>query len=1106
MALGGDIPAGAVALGLAGSILLTLAGSRLSDRRVHWWFRPLLGSLTANRILFYAGVAMLVAGWLWLGRALRTRGPAPRTIALIALLWCLPLLLGAPLFSHDVYSYFAQGTIARLGLNPYRAPPTVLAPLGHGQVLQGVDPFWRRATAPYGPLFIGVIGLLSGLAGSHLVLGALAVRLFDFLGWLLLAAFVPRLARRTKADPSRAAWLALASPLVLLQLVAPAHNDLLMAGLMLAGVTLALERRPLLGIVVCTLAATVKLPALAAVGFITVAWMRAQPGWRSALRSGLVAAAATVATAGAITLITGFGAGWISSGLFSTPARVRLAITPATALSYTLAHLVSGLSYQDVIPVLRALLVAAAALSALVLLLRSRFTTLVSHLGLALAAFAVGGPALWPWYLSWGLVLIAAWRAGQRSPVVSAVVVVGSFLVKPDGILLLSRGASPVLAGIWLAIAAAGWLAWRRRSPRPAQLAPAQAVDGQPGEAAATAGSSRALASATAPRSAASATVPRSAASATAPRSSASASALRLRALPIRVRLRVERRLDAAVIAGPALLGLLLCLYQLTARSLWLDESASFSIASQHGAAFGAAVAHDGGNMLAYYALLHVLIGWFGAGALVLRLPAALSAAATVAAVAALGRRLASRRVALFSGLLTAVSLSLVYWGQDARGYAPMVALIALSFLSLVGLVEGRRPGLSWVAYVLSTTGAVYMGLEAALIVPAQLVALLWFRARRPAVVSGMALSALACIPLAVLAAERGSGQLFWVPSPSLRVLGQVAQALASSGLQPAFYTSSSAALAILTGIVLAAGALLAWGPVGIGRGRRPTPAAADTDGRGGGPTAGAAADTDARGGGPTPVLDADRGRRLEPVAGANGGREFVPAPGGQPVRWPPALMFAWLLVPAVLALLESAVGHSIFQARYLLVSLPAVSLLLGWTLAHPRVPRLLSLGLLAALLALRALQLAPAYGVSSENWRAATHFVVAHTRPGDCIAFYPLDNRQAFRYYLPIGPAERATTRLPRPILPTLPWRFVRPFVEDYRSLSAAQVAALPARCSRVWLLASHEGRVGGPPVSRANYARFLNLERGLTDGYPRATSREFGQAGVVTLTLYAR
>ena len=78
----------------------------------------------------------------------------------------------------------------------------------------------------------------------------------------------------------------------------------------------------------------------------------------------------------------------------------------------------------------------------------------------------------------------------------------------------------------------------------------------------------------------------------------------------------------------PSSVALALCVIELTTRSLWLDEAATVAIAGQHGSAFWSAAAHDGGNMLGYYALLHVLIGWFGDGAFVIRLPSVLAAGA----------------------------------------------------------------------------------------------------------------------------------------------------------------------------------------------------------------------------------------------------------------------------------------------------------------------------------------------------------------------------------------------------------------------------------------------------------------------------------------------
>lgn len=463
---------GWVALGALGSLIVTIAGPRLAGGNVVWWFHPKpFSGGEANRIFFYAGMALLVVAWLGLGRIANARSCTPSQLAIVAIPWCIPLVAGAPLFSQDVYSYFAQGTIAHLGANPYSNPPTVLTQLGHPGVLHAVDHFWRTSTAPYGPLFLGVVSLIAAAAGSHLVLAALLIRAFDLIGLVLLVIFAPRLARRVGADPSRAVWLAVLSPLVLLQLVAPAHNDLLMIGVMLAGVTLALEGRPLLGIAVCALAATIKLPALAAVIFLAVGWLRSEPHWRAKLATATKVLAAVVGVAAVVTLITGFGVGWVSTGLFSTPAKVRLAITPATDISWTIAPWLHGLGltagFRSVESVARVVAVITTTLVALALLRREQLQQTPRYLGLALLAFALGGPAVWPWYFSWGLVLLAAWRPAQTSRVLIGAVLLGSFLVKPNGIFILPLGSSPVVASLWIIAAALGLYGWRRAGRRP---------------------------------------------------------------------------------------------------------------------------------------------------------------------------------------------------------------------------------------------------------------------------------------------------------------------------------------------------------------------------------------------------------------------------------------------------------------------------------------------------------------------------------------------------------------------------------------------------------------------------------------------------------------
>jgi hypothetical protein len=178
-------------------------------------------------------------------------------------------------------------------------------------------------------------------------------------------------------------------------------------------------------------------------------------------------------------------------------------------------------------------------------------------------------------------------------------------------------------------------------------------------------------------------------------------------------------------------------------------------------------------------------------------------------------------------------------------------------------------------------------------------------------------------------------------------------------------------------------------------------------------------------------------------------------------------------------------------------MTVPAASLLLAVGIFDRRAPAALSWVALAVLLGLRALQLAPSYGVSPENWRAASAYVHAQTQAADCIAFYPADGRMAFAYYLGTG----ATA--PASILPAVPWSEVKPYVEDYATIPSSELSQLPARCPRLWLISSHEGQASGPASSRANLARFRALQAALHREYATVERASFGYASPVTVEL---
>ncbi len=513
-------------------------------------------------------------------------------------------------------------------------------------------------------------------------------------------------------------------------------------------------------------------------------------------------------------------------------------------------------------------------------------------------------------------------------------------------------------------------------------------------------------------------------------------------------------RPDLVAVAIPVIVGAVASAIELNTRSLWLDEASTFAIVSQHGSALWHGIKGDGGNQLAYYLLMHVVVAWFGHAAWVMRLPSVLATAVTGGLVAAIALRLFdNKRIAVAAGLLTVISVPLVFWGQNARGYAILVTLGVGSFLALIAILQtpaDRSPARSAaVAYVLSTLAMLYVGYDAALLIPAQLALLLLFRERARLVVGCLVVVLVLCVPLLVLAGERGSGQLFWVTPLDWSVAHQAAVTLLSAGVPPNFHnTSTTVAAAIVTAVaVLAAVALAA------------------------------------------------RRALREPR---------------RPGSWQLLLVLSWAVVPTVLALVLYAAGEPIELPRVTILVMPALALLLAWLLLRPGVRPALGLAALAVLLGLRLLQLIPSYGVSPEPWDAATAYVLAST-PADhpaCVVFYPQDGREPFDYYLrrlraPVGANPAASLR---PVLPSLAWSSVKPFVEVYGTLDPGRLAGVARACPRLWLIGSHEGQADGTRQSRVNLRRYRTLEGDLRRLYPHTTFREFGWASPIHVWLLYR
>ncbi|WP_373687012.1 polyprenol phosphomannose-dependent alpha 1,6 mannosyltransferase MptB [Streptomyces lunaelactis] len=443
-------------LGLVGSAALAAGGVSAGALPVRDAIAPESGLAAIGLAGAYFGLVLLVAAWALLGRAIR--GPEPpdrRTLLLTLVLWAAPLLLAPPLFSRDVYSYLAQGAMVDARIDVYAYGPSQLG----GPLTDEVAPLWQHTPTPYGPVFLAFANAINDFSSTQLSTGVFGMRLVALLGVALMVVCLPTLARHCGADPAVALWLGVLNPLVLLHLVGGAHNDAIMLGLLGAGLVAALGRWPVLAVVLVTLAALVKAPA--ALGLVAVAllWGRNLGGRSGRVKAALAVAGIAAATTAATTALTGTGYGWISA--LDTPVSPQnwsLTSSLGRMTGALLENANSGLA-QFAAPAWHLMGLAATALAVLIAWRRHHLLRPVYALGLSLTAVAVLGPAIRPWYVLWGLFLIAA--AGPDRSVRRAVAAASAVLAlavlpsgfAPDGaqVALATGGGVLAVLALWCA-------------------------------------------------------------------------------------------------------------------------------------------------------------------------------------------------------------------------------------------------------------------------------------------------------------------------------------------------------------------------------------------------------------------------------------------------------------------------------------------------------------------------------------------------------------------------------------------------------------------------------------------------------------------------------
>ncbi len=389
-------------------------------------------------VLVYGGLLLLMRVWLRLAEVMKLhRGASMKSLWWMLLLWAGPMIVAPPLFSRDVFSYAAQGEMTSHHLSPY-----ILGPysLGSSPYVNPVDPLWQNTPAPYGPLFLYLDGTMAKITHHNQLATVVGLRLLETFAVALIGYGVIMLARELGRDPGEAFVLSALNPLVLLTLIGGAHNDAIMAGLLVVGIALAVKRRPVWALVFCSCAAAIKAPAAIGLAYVAWTWLGPRATLKQRLRPIVSAGLVAGAVLGVSTWLAGFGFGWVKNLLSN--GTVRSWAAPATAIGLAAGRAVQAMglhsiSVTSVLTVTRFLGLMIAIALAIWLLWHCERRGWVRSLGISLLVFVALGPVVQPWYFAWGLVLLAANYQGREHFWLLLISITGPFIGIPGGRQLL---------------------------------------------------------------------------------------------------------------------------------------------------------------------------------------------------------------------------------------------------------------------------------------------------------------------------------------------------------------------------------------------------------------------------------------------------------------------------------------------------------------------------------------------------------------------------------------------------------------------------------------------------------------------------------------------
>ncbi len=246
-------------------------------------------------LVSFLSIAFVFYLWVFLRLKPYLQKMSWKPIVFGAIILCL-ILAWQPLFnSSDFHQYILQARIhTHYGENSYTSPPVLFQ--GDLEFCQSIcTGVWHNTTNMYGPLWLYFTLIPSYLANGHFFTNYLLLKIFLVVIFLISGWLIYQILKSAKPQlKNLGLYLFLLSPLIIFEVAADGHNDIMVIFLILLHFFLLVKKKRILSFIILLFCCLIKFVTLPMLVLFLIFYFKTETGNKKLKLAGLILLGATL--------------------------------------------------------------------------------------------------------------------------------------------------------------------------------------------------------------------------------------------------------------------------------------------------------------------------------------------------------------------------------------------------------------------------------------------------------------------------------------------------------------------------------------------------------------------------------------------------------------------------------------------------------------------------------------------------------------------------------------------------------------------------------------------------------------------------------------------